>query len=158
MVSLRQKYPLENRKIIKKTISRFLSSLFIVVFLGFFISFSGFYTSSIIQVILFLLPLIFILFYLYEYYYFKTYFYDLQGKNIVIRKGVFSISEITLPINRLQDVYIDQDLLDRLFGLYDVHVSSATAISTFLSHIDGVNQKNSEILKKLILKGIHKRK
>lgn len=85
----------------------------------------------------------------------KYYFYELTGKNLTIKKGVFSRNEITLPINRLQDVYVDQDILDRIFGLYDVHVSSATIISGNLSHIDGLNKENSEAIKKLILSGIH---
>ena len=61
-----------------------------------------------------------------------------------------------MPINRLQDVYVDQDILDRIFGLYDVHVSSATIISGNLSHIDGLSKKNSESVKNLILSEIHK--
>jgi len=86
----------------------------------------------------------------------KYYFYDLVGKNLIIKKGVFSRNEITLPINRLQDVYVDQDILDRILGLYDVHVSSATIISGNLSHIDGLNKENAQVIKNLILSGIHK--
>lgn len=79
----------------------------------------------------------------------------MQGKTLVIAKGVFSRNEVTLPMNRIQDVYVDQDILDRIFGLYDVHVSSATAASGFLSHIDGVNKANSEALKELLLDAVH---
>jgi membrane protein YdbS with pleckstrin-like domain len=56
----------------------------------------------------------------------------------------------------LQDVYVDQDILDRIFSLYDVHVSSATIISGNLSHIDGLNKENAQAIKNLILSGIHK--
>ena len=84
--------------------------------------------------------------------------YAIVGKNLIIKKGIFSRNEITLPINRLQDVYVDQDILDRIFGLYDVHVSSATVISGNLSHIDGLNKENSDAVKNLILSGIHNQK
>jgi membrane protein YdbS with pleckstrin-like domain len=94
--------------------------------------------------------------YIYEIYYLQNYFYDLSGKNLMIRKGVFTKEEIVLPIARLQDVYVDQDILDRIFGLYDLHVSSATTISGVLSHIDGLNKENANIIKNLILSGIHK--
>ena len=86
----------------------------------------------------------------------KYYSYDLVGKKLIIKKGVFSRNEITLPINRLQDVYVDQDILDRIFRLYDVHVSSATFISGILSHIDGLNKENSDVVKSLILSGVNK--
>ena len=94
--------------------------------------------------------------YEYQVCYMKSYFYDLIRANLVVRKGVFSTNEITLPINRLQDVYVDQDVLDRIFGLYDVHVSSATMISARLSHIDGLNKENAEAIKNLILSAIQK--
>lgn len=86
----------------------------------------------------------------------KHYFYDVNGKTLIIKKGVFSKNEISLPFNRLQDVYVDQDILDRMFGLYDVHVSSATFVSGWLSHIDGLNKKNSEIIKEMLLEDINK--
>jgi putative membrane protein len=97
----------------------------------------------------------FILKYIYEVFYMKYYFYDATPQTISIRKGVFSRNEITLPFKRLQDVYVDQDILDRIFGLYDVHISSATITSAALSHIDGLNKENAEKVKQLLLKKIH---
>ncbi|HEV2917100.1 MAG TPA: PH domain-containing protein [Candidatus Babeliales bacterium] len=70
---------------------------------------------------------------------------------LVIRKGVFTKKEITVPFERIQDVYIDQDLFDRLFGLYDVHISTATATSNIRAHIDGVEKKIAEEIRALIL-------
>ena len=175
-MSLLEKYPLESTKPLKKTISGSLVIFFIFLIFWFlnFISYlpfevvetiapelKDFYFNPFQYINLFLLTFL-VLFvalkYIYETYYMKYYFYDLSGKNLIIRKGVFSRNEITLPINRLQDVYVDQDILDRLFGLYDVHVSSATAISGNLSHIDGINKNSAEQIKKLVLSGIHKGK
>lgn len=169
MVSLREKYPLESTKPLKKTIAR---SFALIILLGFFFLFfvlpfafsaSAFKKSFMIVPIiliggLFLIILIIVLIYVYEVYYMKYYFYDATNALLLIRKGVFSRNEISIPFNRLQDVYVDQDILDRIFGLYDVHVSSATITSGFLSHIDGVNKENSEKLKELILNAIHSKK
>lgn len=166
MATLREKYPLESRKPLKKTIAGIWSYLFITIFIGIFLS-SFLFGNEIVNfqkfsfwTILYIYFGIFILFlilkYIYEVFYLKYYFYDLVGKNLIIKKGVFSKNEITLPINRLQDVYVDQDILDRIFGLYDVHVSSATIISGNLSHIDGLNKENAQAIKNLILSGMHK--
>ena len=165
MVTLREKYHLENRKPLKKTIASIWSFIFIIIFIGIF-SFSflssanRIFPNFNIWIIVYIFIGVFVLFiilkYVYEVFYMKYYFYDLVGKNLIIKKGVFSRNEITLPINRLQDVYVDQDILDRIFGLYDVHVSSATIISGNLSHIDGVNKENAQAIKNLILSGIHK--
>jgi membrane protein YdbS with pleckstrin-like domain len=160
MVTLREKYPLEKSKPLKKTISSIFPFLLVVLVFaisGFsFLKEGDIAISMIIYGLIGLFFLYIILKYIYEVFYLKYYFYDLVGKNLIIKKGVFSRNEITLPINRLQDVYVDQDILDRIFGLYDVHVSSATIISGNLSHIDGLNKENSDFIKNIFLSGIHK--
>lgn len=164
--TLRGKYPLEQTKPLKKTIEG-VSSYFLILAIvgGFTLSMfipdfvetdTGFPFLTATSVLIGVMVLLSLLKYIYETFYLKYYFYDLIGKNLVIKKGVFSKNEITLPLTRLQDVYLDQDILDRIFGLYDVHVSSATTISGNLSHIDGLNQENAQTIKKLILTGLHK--
>lgn len=167
MVTLREKYPLESRKPLKKTIEGIFMFIYmfslIFIFLFYYFLFGAgksifqklnFWGIIYISISIFIL--IIILKYIYELFYLKHYFYDLVGKNLIIKKGVFSRNEITLPMNRLQDVYVDQDIFDRIFGLYDVHVSSATTISGKLSHIDGLDKENAQIIKNLILLGVHK--
>jgi putative membrane protein len=151
MVTLREKYPLERIKPLKKTVR---NALMLAPFIILFIFVKGgssvtFYIGSFLVFV--------IVDYVYEVFYMKNYFYDLVGDNLIIRKGVFSRNEITLPVSRIQDVYVDQDILDRIFGLYDVHVSSATTISANLSHIDGVNKENAQALKSLIISKLHSR-
>ena len=167
MVTLEEKYPLESRKPLKKTIAGIFRYFLIIIFIG-IIVFINLYerykgnfdlqmiSSWIFYAFIGIFILLIVLKYTYEVFYMKYYFYDLVGKNLMIKKGVFSRNEITLPINRLQDVYVDQDILDRIFGLYDVHVSSATIISGNLSHIDGLNKESAQAIKSLILSGIHK--
>ncbi len=165
MASWRELYPLEKTKPLKKSIGSLFVLAVVLIVIYFFVkglassgSDSGapqFFKllSPVLLIIIFIVVAVSV--YVYQVFYMKYYFYDLNGKTLVIAKGVFSKNEISLPVNRLQDVYINQDILDRIFGLYDVHVSSATSISGFLSHIDGVNKQNSEALKELLLGVIH---
>ena len=53
---------------------------------------------------------------------------------------------------------MDQDILDRIFGLWDVHVSTATNMSGAEAHIDGVKHDNANAIKELILAKIRKAK
>ncbi len=87
--------------------------------------------------------------------YFITYFYDIEGDNIVIRKGIIAKSEITLPFSRITDVYIDQDVLDVAFGLCDLHLSTPTAESGKFAHIDGLSKRGAAELRELVLQRIN---
>jgi membrane protein YdbS with pleckstrin-like domain len=88
---------------------------------------------------------------IYQHQYYKRYFYDIESEHLVIRKGVWACREISLPFSRLTDVYVDQDLLDVWFGLYDVHVSTPTAESGKFAHIDGVSREGAQELRSMIL-------
>ena len=83
--------------------------------------------------------------------YIKRYYYAGEEHFITIKKGVFAPTEIHVQWQKIQDVYVDQDILDRIMGLYDVHIASATATSGIEAHIDGVDQRAAEGLKKFFL-------
>jgi uncharacterized membrane protein YdbT with pleckstrin-like domain len=51
-------------------------------------------------------------------------------------------------------VYVDQDIWDRILGIYDVHIATATQTSGIEAHIDGVSFENAEGLKNLLLQRI----
>jgi membrane protein YdbS with pleckstrin-like domain len=89
--------------------------------------------------------------YTYQYWYYKTYFYNITDEYLIIHKGIIAPQEVTLPLKRIQDVYVDQDILDQLFGLYDVHFSSATATSGQKAHIDGLEKEVAEKFREFIL-------
>jgi len=169
----REQFPLSPKKIIKKTIASSVAAvvglltilLILVVVLGSaglgatgsaaqgafaFLSFS----------VIFILVLIFVIIlltYLYQRWYFAVYFYELDNDYIVIKKGPITPREITIPYERIQDVYVDQDLLDRMFGLYDVHLSSATVSSGMAAHIDGVEKQGADGLREILLKTVKER-
>lgn len=159
---LKTQFPLSEKKFTKKFISRNLGGaiLFIVLiaFTLFIQSVSNGIdneSSSLLRllvegcIVFFILRIIFEFWYIKAY--IKTYFYEGEPNYLTIRKGVFTSTEIHVPYLKIQDVYVDQDFLDRLMGLYDVHIASATVSSGIEAHIDGVDKGVAEGLKHYLL-------
>lgn len=94
---------------------------------------------------------------IYVKFYIKYYFYDGGMDFITIKKGVFAPTEIHVQYQKIQDVYVDQDILDRMMGLYDVHIASATVSSGIEAHIDGVEKETAERLKDFFLQKINEK-
>lgn len=90
-------------------------------------------------------------------FYIKYYFYDGGADFVTIKKGVFAPTEIHVQYQKIQDVYVDQDILDRVMGLYDVHIASATVSSGIEAHIDGVDKETAERLKDFFLQKIREK-
>ncbi len=135
-----------------------LSVILIILFLA---ASAGKGNGGWLSAITFILVVIFfftvLVVYLYQRWYFAVYFYDLTQDYIVIRKGPITPQEITIPYERVQDVYVDQDLLDRILGLYDVHLSSATISSGMEAHIDGVEKPAADGLRAVLLQTVSER-
>ncbi len=160
-------YPLEPRKIIKKLAGDILSStvvlvLVIVYAVALFSKYQGPFidksTKDVFSVLsnygLFVLLAGFIFFagrFLREFLYFRFYFYNIGSDVVVIRKGIISRNEATIPYNKIQNVFVDQDLWDRILGLYDVHMATADYQSAYIGHIDGVSAQSAQVLKNLLL-------
>ena len=166
MSSLRETIPLETKKIIKKSISGTIGLLLLAGLLSIFLGFFLFVDIrelkewpailvAVRSVLRIALPILLVLLFswnpFYHYLYWKRYFYDIDDKNIIIRKGVIAQKEITLPFSRITDVYVDQDILDVMFGLYDVHISTPTEQSGQFAHIDGINKEGSHKIRQMIL-------
>ncbi|MBN1941574.1 MAG: PH domain-containing protein [Candidatus Diapherotrites archaeon] len=152
-----KKFPLERRKILKKTIAGtfFWGIVFlIVIVIALVIPELQLVSLLVVAACIVLFFVIFIVLYWYQTLYFEKYYYDIKPDFLVIRKGVFAPRETILPYEKLQDVYIDQDIFDRVFTLWDLHVSTATFLSGWEAHIDGVNIENGEAMKKMILEKI----
>jgi putative membrane protein len=163
-------YPLQYRKIWKKLILLELSStpdgqkLWRSVFLS-LLTLGGVYavvgflvpTANEMNWTAYLAPLIgmwgALIFFaiLYQWLYIWTYFYDIGDVFLRIRKGVLIRREMTIPYGRIQDINVDQDVMDHIFHLYDVHVETATLDSGTEAHIDGLNAVNAATIRDLIL-------
>lgn len=166
-MSLREEIPLKRRKIIKKSISKlvvlaFAGTILSIVFIAalsvltesdspFYVgliaahrgTISGFW-FSVVALIVGWSPF-------YQCLYFITYHYEMDDKNVVIRKGVIIKREITLPFSKITDVYVEQDLFDVVLGLYDVYISTPTVESGKFAHIDGLGKRGAVALRQRIL-------
>lgn len=162
------KFPLSPKKFWKKIISRSISIFIFSAIIGFLIagaivgftfvktdsvSISGIILTGFLAFI-FVFLVILALYAIYVRAYIKRYYYDCANQLITIKKGVFAPTEIHVMYQKIQDVYVDQDILDRIMGLYDVHIASATATSGIEAHIDGVEQAYAEEIKNFILNKI----
>jgi len=152
-----RQYPLERVKIIKKFIASEIGYLIlfaIIIIFGWGV-FAG--MGLLIPALLALGVLFLILSavnYWYQTAYYSSCYYDIRQRFLVIKKGVFMPRETVLPFEKLQDVYIDQDIYDRMFGIWDLHVSTATLMSGAEAHIDGVSLQNGEAMKEILLEKI----
>ena len=168
MTSLRETIPLQKVKIVKKSIGGIWGAFLFFGFLSIFVAaFLWLPEAEDIPEVLdvvrkalgiawfVFLALLFCWIPVYQYLYYQRYFYDMDEKNIVIRKGVWAQKEITLPFSRITDVYVDQDILDVPFKLYDVHISTPTESSGMFAHIDGINKEGSQQLRQMILDKIN---
>jgi len=151
MATLRETIPLRLRKIVKKSIRSVFLSILFAGLLSLFVVGPSFATIWVCFIIVFVSPIL-----LYQYVYYRRYFYDSDETRLTIRKGVLAQTEATLPYSRITDVYVDQDFLDVLLGLYDVHISTPTEQSGRFAHVDGVDRRGAAELKKLILEKIDK--
>ncbi|MFH1564770.1 MAG: PH domain-containing protein [bacterium] len=142
--------PLDRKKIIKKTLEKFPVFLLFLILGGIMVVF-GFLLPELklwwLTTIGIALPIISIIcVYIYQVYYYKLYFYDFKDDGAQIRKGVISRSTGHVRYERIQNIYIDQDIMDRIFGLFDVHYETAGETSGIYSHVDGLNKENAEKL------------
>ncbi|MEK7674196.1 MAG: PH domain-containing protein [Patescibacteria group bacterium] len=173
----RKRFPLSLRKIFKKAIAKtmfwviLLPLIFIPVFASVAIPFilipeinlgSFTFLKNIDIGIILDSYFIFVLFVLlinllYQLWYFVTYFYELTENYIVIKKGPITPREISILYERVQDIFVDQDIWDRIFGIYDVHLSSATFLSGIVSHIDGLEKDAANGLRDVLLEKINER-
>ncbi len=142
--------PLDRKKIIKKTLERFPVFLLFLILGGIMVAVDfllpefKLWWLTTIGIILPIISIICV--YIYQVYYYKLYFYNFEDVSAQIRKGVISRSTGHVRYERIQNIYIDQDILDRIFGLFDVHYETAGETSGIYSHVDGLNKENSEKL------------
>ncbi len=92
--------------------------------------------------------------FIWEYIYLRRYRYDIDRRNVIIRKGVVTKHEVTLPFSKITDVYVDRDVLDVVFNLWDLHISTPTALSGMTAHIDGLSKDGCRRIREMILDGI----
>ncbi|MEM3364566.1 MAG: PH domain-containing protein [Candidatus Micrarchaeia archaeon] len=156
--------PLSKRKLIKKAIEGLSRLMLIIIAISFIASMWGNLNfqdhsriiSSAVIVWVFLTILTTAALLLYNHVYIRNYYYDIRAEGIVIRKGVLMKKELSLAYEKVQEVYIDQDLLDKLLGIYDVHLKTAAEHSEDFAHIDGLSGSSAQKIKGMIIENIRK--
>lgn len=153
MNTLLTQFPLSPKKFWKKMIEKLFPWLLLLIVLfgiSFFFALNAEkdVTYQFIGIIFVIIVIFFLCAVPYGFYvraYIRRYFYDGNENFLTIRKGVFAPTEIHVQYQKIQDVYVDQDILDRIMGLYDVHIASATVTSGIEAHIDGVEEAAARV-------------
>lgn len=163
-MTLRDRIPLQKRKIIKKGLWGTLGIILLWIIASFVLfhlmpiegggALGGWSLPSLWRMWAGVLAFALLWKLAYPILYFITYHYDMDDKNVVIRKGVIAKKEITLPFAKITDVYVEQDTLDVILALYDVHISTPTVQSGTFAHIDGLNREGAAELRRVILEKI----
>ena len=168
MVTLRESIPLQRIKVVKKSIGAIIG---MTIFVGPMYAFvcivplgaegEPWFIGTFVPILRVGIPAVYALLVVwtpfYEYLYYSRYFYDMNDDMVTIRKGVFARKEIVLPFSKITDVYVDQDLFDAMFGLYDMHISTPTQESGAFAHIDGVDKESVQKLRDMFLERINAR-
>jgi putative membrane protein len=163
MSSFQTQFPLSPKKFWKKIIEKFWGYVILTILLAFGIAYimqlisidndaSINYSNILYTTLMLVVSASFLAIIPYAIY-IKVYIKRYKGGDqfITIKKGVFAPTEIHVQYQKIQDVYVDQDILDRIMGLYDVHIASATVTSGIEAHIDGVEHEVAEGLKSFLL-------
>ena len=98
-----------------------------------------------------------------------TFHYSIDDKFLLFKQGILSKQQRHIPYGVIQNIYVKQDLLDRLFGLSSLVLENASeggknkverqqtetiGFSGNKVSIPGLAKQNAEILKNIILKKI----
>jgi uncharacterized membrane protein YdbT with pleckstrin-like domain len=148
--------PLSSSKALKKTLSAGMALFFLFLIPTIFIMLAvhGGLLITLLSIgagVFFALILCILL---YQIFYLKYYYYDASPDTLTIRKGVFGKQQIYLPFAKIQNVFVDQDIFDRIFGIYDVHLSTVGRASIAMCHIDGVTKENADKLMAILLRQV----
>ncbi len=154
--------PLSKRKLIKKTLAGVFQWILIIIALSFLWSmWSNFNLQDFTPIINSVFVLSFVLTAIaitvllaYNYLYDKRYYYDIRMNEIIIRKGVIMKTELSVTYDKVEEVYIDQDLFDKVLGIYDVHLMTAAEHSQDFAHIDGLDENGAQKIKEMILSNV----
>ena len=76
------------------------------------------------------------------------YDYKVDHGHFFLSKGIFLKHKGSFPLSRITDIYTDRSVLDFVFGLWNVHVSTPTSSSGEFAHICGLTEKNAVALQR----------
>ncbi len=89
--------------------------------------------------------------------YLSTFYYDVGEEYFLTRGGVIGKQQVQVPYEKIQDLEMNMDVVDRLFGLWTVSVDTA-AENLSGAHIPGLSHSDAEELRQLILSRMPKKR
>lgn len=75
----------------------------------------------------------------YQRFFRKSIYYGVQEGQLVFSRGIVLRQHGFFQLSRITEVYLERSLLDLIFGLYTLHISTPTAISDRFARIDGLD-------------------
>ncbi|MEM2918486.1 MAG: PH domain-containing protein [Candidatus Altiarchaeota archaeon] len=79
--------------------------------------------------------------------FFKTFIYEPRETFFFSRKGVITPSYTLILYENIQDVHLEQTIFDRIFGLWEVKIYTATHSHRGSEHIFGLSYESANKLK-----------
>ncbi len=128
-----------------KNIFKFIKNA-ILIFAAFFVSFKGSYDTKIIYGIV-LLFLFFIIFSILKYLNFK---FHITTDYFVLNQGILNKEKISIAKNKIQNVYIKQNILQQLINVVSLSIESAGDKKTEVE-IQALSVSKANALKELLL-------
>lgn len=95
---------------------------------------------------------------IYQYFYFKTYYFSLDATNVTIKKGLMTRTQIMIPYERIQEVSLQQNFINRLLGIYTLNFNSAAYYSKKASCIEGLQKQAADTLHQFAAQQIRNKK
>lgn len=153
--------PPENSMIFRRSLDfLFVASVVLLVVLRWISWFIDLFEALIVFVgaVLFLT----ILSLLYQWQYYKSYYYDLGENAMLVNTWGFHGRKREIPYEKIEKVSICSNSLDLLFDLYNLRIerscigSGSDYEACFDVYISGLNEKNAEKLREMILEKVEK--
>jgi putative membrane protein len=81
-----------------------------------------------------------------------TFYLDLEQQEFVINKGIFNRTQLTVQLDKIQQVNINQNLLQKIIGVYGLHIDTAGSDSQEVS-IAAIDEDLAHNLREHLLSG-----
>ena len=119
----RENTPMSKRIIIKNTIISSLSSILLAIYIAMEMTSFGALQKIVLGV--FLLVIFFLGSFVFNKIWFKNLYFQFSDKSGVVRSRVIAQKESYVYYDRIQNINVNQDILERFFSLYSVIIETA---------------------------------
>ncbi len=102
--------------------------------------------------LLLIITTLFILSVIYAYFYFMrfTFYINSSKQEFIVDKGIFKRTHLSIPLEKIQQVNIDQSLVQKIIGVYSIKIDTAGAESKEVS-IGAIDEELAYSLKQQLL-------